>query len=193
MGVYSGDKSLDAEIYLNLITGELTMDYSMNKYGTPYNSNELELKNDLRTMPRVLRLKRVATNIIFGIFMIMYGFTAAVLTYLTTHGKVKNKNYQVEHQKLMKYVSERCFGIVRYQLDAPIRELVVTVPLRRNLWVGYTLEGECRDKIKSIALKRRIVTHILEGKYHRQSQSGWNLIFEFTDYPQTGKCIIDYV
>lgn len=193
MGVYSGDKSLDAEIYLNLITGELTMDYSMNKYGTPYNSNDLVLTNDLRNMPRNLRLKRIATNLLFTTFMIMYGMTTAVLTFLTAHGKVKNKNYQIEHQKLMKYVSERCFGIVTYEIEAPIRELVVTVPLRRNLWVGYNLNGECRDKIKSIALKRRIVTHILEGKYRRESQSGWNLILEFTDYPQTGKCIIEYV
>lgn len=195
MGVYSGDKALDAEIYLNLETGDLTMDYSLNKHGSPYQSNSLEIKNESKDVPFFRdRLKTVVGLIPVAAFHFMYMvIMMPLIAYLSERGVLKNPNYQVEHQKIMKDLTVRVFGTYQIVIEAPISDTVLAVPLRNNMWVGYALEGECQDKIKSIALKRNMVTRIYGDGNKVSHQRGWTLFLEFTDPPQTGKCIIDHI
>jgi hypothetical protein len=193
MSTYYGDKALDAEIYLDLISGDLTMDYSLNKHSNGIDSNRLVLKDEYKHAPQFEKFKKSLSNIPWLIFSIMYSTTMLIIiTHLGSRGKLKNKNYQIEHQKIMKEMSERLYGTFQFTLEAPFHEKVVTAHVRKNLWIKYTLEGECQDKIKSISLKRNFSTRTFLG-YKTVGQRGWSLTFEFTDVPQTGRCIIEHV
>jgi len=193
MSTYYGDKSLDGEIYLNLITGNLTMDYTLNKHGSSYDSNCLTLSNEHAAAPALEKLKKWTRTLPISCFALVYFMTMIpLITFLNSHGLLKNKQYQVEHQRIMKELCARCWGTYLIVKDAPFKESVVSVYVRNNLWLGYTLDGECQDKIKSIALTRNFMTHTLWG-YKIIRQRGWTLTFEFTGIPLTGKCVVEHV
>ena len=194
MTEYSGDKAFDAEMFIDLQTGKLTMDYTLNKKADIYDSNTgLTLKNEYPILPFNRAVyEGVRAGIILIFFTLYMMITMPVLTYCFHRGIIKNKQYQIEHQKLMKYMVVNTLGSTAIVKDAPLREHVLTLHLRNNTWISYKLEGDFETDIKNIALKRSFKKTMRFGKYEKVSQNGWDLIFEFNKPPQTGRCIVEH-
>lgn len=195
MTEYSGDKAFDAEMFIDLQTGELTMDYTLNTTADILDSNSgVTLKNEFREQPRKIIILENIRSMIIMLFSVIYlGITMPLLVRGFHKGWIKNKNYQIEHQKLLKYMFSNCRGTDFEIIDAPIKEHVLTVHLNNNMWISYKLEGDFETEIKTIALKRSFKKTMIYGKYERIRQNGWDLIFEFNKPPQTGKCIVEHL
>jgi hypothetical protein len=192
--LYHGDKSLDAEITMDLKTGEITMDYSLNKIASPYNSNTSAiLKDEYRDLQRKNRfvetVKKVPLTILYGCYMI---FTVPIVTFVLSKGLVKNHQYQIEHQHFMKWIFMNTLHSYQEIREGPLESSKLTVGIPNNLWMEYHLDGEYKDKIKSIELKRHFITRKKFGVYTQIVQRGWDLIFTFDGIPASGKCIIEH-
>lgn len=192
---YSGDKAFDAEMFIDLHTGKVTMDYTLNTNADIMDSNSgVELKDDFGKLPFKSTIKDCTYSVLTGLFSTLYlSITFPILLYGCHKGWIKNKNYQIEHQKLLKYLAVNTRGTVIEIIDAPIKEHTLKVHLRNNMWVSYKLEGDFETKSKSIALKRSFRKTMVFGKYERIQQHGWDLIFEFNKPPQNGKCIVEHL
>jgi hypothetical protein len=195
MSLYSGDKSLDAEIFIDLETGKLLMDYSLNEKGSDYSSStSCELKNDFKKLPFKRRIIEVCKRIPATMFLIGYCFaTMPIITFLLKHKIIKNKNYQIEHQLLLKQLFSNNLIVHQKIREGALREPVIVFWFSRNIWMSYKLEGEYQKEIKSIALKRHFQKMKLYGLYEQVRQNGWDLIFEFNHTPQSGSCIVENV
>lgn len=193
MTTYSGNKSLDAEISLDFNTGEILMDYSLNDKGDPYQSNtSVTIKDDLKELPKKDKAKAYLKATGFVCALVAYGFTAHLLTFLLQHGWIKNKNYQIEHQKILKYLIMNTHGIDQKVFEAPLDTTELKYKLYNNLWFNYQLEGDFQTEIEKIQLKRHFETTKRFGKFEQIKQHGWDLIFTFKTPPQTGKCVIEH-
>lgn len=82
-------------------------------------------------------------------------------------------------------------GIMEYIFECQHNSNTLLYHLPQNLWFEYELEGDYRDKVKTIELRRRFVKIIYDFGVYDQ-QDGWNLIFKFKGIPMHGKCIIRY-
>ena len=195
MTLYSGNKALDAEIFLDLETGKLTMDYSLNEKGSDYESStSCKLKDKFSELGRWMKIKEISKRIPTTIFFICYSISAMpIITFLLKHKIVKNKNYQIEHQLLLKKMLSYNLGVHQKIREGPLQEPVMIFGFSHNVWMSYQLEGEYQKEIKSIALKRHFQKRKLYGIYEQVRQNGWDLVFEFHHAPQSGSCIIESV
>lgn len=191
MTEYSGNKALDAEITLDFLKKNLTMDYSLNKFGSPYESNTTTTINDsFRVLPLKMRLAEsivAGSTLLCGMpFMMLSPFH----TFFTEHKIITNPMIHYKYQQILKYVLIHTRWMVEQSKSGELFEPVLTFRLQNNVWFEYELDGEYQDKIKTISLKRRFIKKYLFGKYPREQQVGWNVIFEFTEIPKSGSCIL---
>jgi hypothetical protein len=188
MSFYAGTKSLDAEITLNFENKELLMDYSLNSSGDPYSSNNTVIINDeFENLPRWEQRKQNLFGIlkIWGIIPILLVIMPTV-TFLTENKWFKSPERHYKYQKFLKYLLSNTTGVYEQKKSGELGGSVVEFIMPNNVWFEYQLEGEYQEKIKNISLKRNLITHLKFGKYRRQKQKGWKVIFEFASPPTNG-------
>lgn len=188
-----GNKSLDAEIYIDLVKGDITFDYSSNAIASPYNSNTSAVKLDeFGDLPLWEQwregIRRTPVIILFILYNVV---TTPIVTWCMHRGYLKRKEWQVEHQKLLKwfYVDNLCGK--RQIIAGPLDQKFLRVWLQHNMWFEYNLDGDFKDMVTKISLVRHYDNLLMFGKYNKIRQDGWDIEFQFCDIPQTGKCTID--
>jgi hypothetical protein len=196
MSIYSGNRSLDAEIKLNFIDETITMDYSLNKFGSPYSSNHsVILNNSCKRQPILIRIKCALIGIFATIIAIPVFSFMPVMSFMAERGIIgKNGgNFQYKVQKLYRWVLVHGRGIYEQSYSGKLNGNVLAFHIPNNLWVSYELSGEYEDKIASMSLSRNFVKHKIGGEFECLKQDGWNVIFEFVTPPESGSCCIEYV
>lgn len=191
MAEYAGVKALDAEITLDFDTKKVTMDYSLNRFGSPYASNNSTvLHSTFQKLPfhkRVVEHAKCMGYLVLGI-PLMAG--SPIHTFLSSNNIINNAWFDYTYQKLLRNMVIATEGIDEQRKEGELLEPILTFSMPHNLWFEYELDGEYQDKIKSISLKRKFITRYTYGKYPKQRQVGWNVIFEFTEPPKSGSCIL---
>jgi len=192
MTEYAGTKSLDAEIVLDFIKKNVTMDYTLNKFGSPHNSNySVTLNNTFRNLPFFQKIIQSSTSVgIMVLLTIPIVFVMPIMTFCTERNWITNPKIQYNYQKILKYSMLSTRGMYEQVKDGELPEPMLMFCISNNMWFEYELSGEYQDKIKSVSLKRKFITHYVFGTYPKQQQHGWNVIFEFTDIPKSGSCIL---
>lgn len=194
MTIYHGFKALDAEIFIDLKTGEMVMDYTLNQIASKYRSNDSAvIKDDFRDLPRKQRWIEVTKRLPVVLLMVAYcSFTVPLVTFALHRGIIKNENYQVEHQKFLKSLFIGGFFSYQEITEGPQETSTVKIWLPYNLWMRYSLYGDYQREVKSIALKRHFVNRKKFGVYEQIVQQGWDLIFSFEHPPQSGMCVVEH-
>ena len=191
MTEYSGIKSLDAEVTLDFIKKNIIMDYSLNKFGSPYESNSSTvLNNTFKKISFIEKCKEVFMFGCTGIALLPIACFSPIHTFCTEHQLITNPKIHYGYQQLLKHICIRGRGMVEQCKSGELFEPIITFSIHNNVWFEYELGGEYSNKIKSVALKRRFLKIYRFGKYPYQQQSGWNVIFEFTEIPKSGSCIL---
>lgn len=194
MTEYIGVKSLDAEITLDFINHNVVMDYSLNKFGRHSNSNTSTIFNDVfKELSYEKRLYETLIYLIKGIFLLLTTFVTVTISDLIYYQIATSSKIHSIYQKFMVYKYVNLYGIFEQSKFGKLNEPGLIFHIPSNLWFEYNLDGDYKNKIKSISLKRCFCIHYKFGKYKRQKQDGWNVIFEFTDIPQDGSCILRYI
>jgi hypothetical protein len=191
---YAGVKALDAEIILNLVEGTVTMDYSLNKLGNPLQSNfgavlESEWKSQ-SLLTRLLYILRVTGLLLIHPF---FAFVIVLFTFLTERKLITNPKWQYNYQRFYAWIDSNIDGKWEQSQTGALKDTRLTFPIWSNLFLEYELTGDYKDKIKSISLLRNFQTHWRFDKFKEITQKGWNVVFEFTDPPQSGSCTVWYV
>lgn len=196
MSIYSGNKSLDAEIQLNFEEETIVMDYSLNKFGSPYSSNNsMTLNDEFSTKPFLTKLKYTLIEIFAHIISIPVFSFMPIFTAITEHSPWKRKNSKLQYkvQNMYKWVLLHRKGTFTQSHSGALNENKIMFIMPSNLWFEYKLEGEYEEKIKTIELTRNFVPHARFGIFICEKQRGWKTTFEFTSPPQNGSCSITYV
>jgi hypothetical protein len=191
MTEYSGAKSLDAEITLDFLKKNITMDYTLNEFGNPHNSNTSTIIHDaFQELPFRMKL---AESLVSGATLLC-GSPLLLLspfhTFCVEHKIITNPVYHYKYQQVLKYIMIHTRWMAEQSKSGELLEPILTFNLQNNIWFEYELDGEYQDKIKTISLKRRFIKKYLFGKYPREQQVGWSVIFEFTEIPKSGSCIL---
>jgi hypothetical protein len=194
MTAYGGSKSHDAEIVLDFINENVIMDYSLNKFGSSHNSNSSVAVNS--TYKKLSFFNKFLEYIIFihkcfcylPVILIM-----PLMTILIEKRIIVNQKFHYWYQRFLKFCCVGIHGITEQIKSGKLYEPILIFYIPHNVWFEYNLDGDYQNKIKSISLKRCFFTHYSFGKYPKQQQRGWNVIFEFTDIPQSGSCVLRHV
>jgi hypothetical protein len=190
---YEGNKALDAEIYLDLESGNLTMDYSKNKHGSQFNSQECVIDNEAWTN----ETEKIKNRYQSADAKYSYSFIIPIVTIKTLlirWGLIADTpDLHYNMQQFMKKRKIITDGIYSQTVSGsqPLPEVVFSVP--SNLWFEYALEGDYQKYVKQVSLTRRFVDHKKYGVYPRKVQEGWQIKLEFTQPPKEGSCTINYV
>lgn len=182
---YIGNESLDADILIDLIEGKVTMDYSFNQFFNPYNNHSYSTEDKLSIIKKIEIFFKLIWSMYYSlIYFIVMCSHVSILTILR-----KDSQYWFQkHQKEIILISEG-MKIIEKTGTSPD---TITYQLEKNLWFEYELFGEYKEKIKSISLKRNIITVVWQG-ITRKRQNGWIVKFKFTSALQDGKLILRYV
>lgn len=195
MGTYYGSRSVDAEIILDLEKGTLTTDYSLNKLGSPFSSNNSVIRNsEWLELPVKARLPWAlyVTGLAFlGPFIALFMFYGTIVMN-SKYGR-KDPKSQHEYQKVLRWYYSIMRGIGEKSCEGKLAEPNLKFEIPNNMWLTYEMTGEYKEKIRKISLMRNMVRNYKFGKYHREKQDGWNFIFEFTDIPTSGSCRVKYI
>lgn len=194
MTAYAGTKSHDAEITLDFISKSVTMDYSLNKYGSPYNSNDtVNIRNSFKEQPFFTKCFEVGK---VGFKFILFMPTALMMpvtTFLVEHQWLTNSTFQYYYQKHLKFVMSGLAGVSEQSVNGLAKGTTISFHMSRNVWFEYLLDGDYQNQIKSISLKRSMYKHYLYGFYPCYRQLGWDAVFEFKEIPKDGSCSIKYI
>jgi hypothetical protein len=191
MTVYPGNKSLDAEITLNFENGTVLMDYSLNRFGSPYQSNDSTiLYNQYRNLQPIERLKEETIHLFFILLFLGLIPIIPIMTFLNSHQIVNQPNIQYKYQKYLRWVFLNAFGSYIQSKGGPLNNDELTFIIPNNLWVEYNLRGDYQEKVKSISLLRNFVRYMLDGKFEKIQQRGWKVVLKFKSPPQNGYCEI---
>ena len=192
MKLYEGSKSLDAEITIDLVEGEVTMDYSLNKHGCVFDSNtSVVLESEWRkrrTLP--IAIKRALFWYI--VFPAKFAMPFIQTGYTFLHSIGFKKEWQYKYQNFLKWMYSNEY-IHEKVVSGEIRSQSITFWMEKNIWMEYTLSEEYSEKIKYIYLLRHFETGYLFGKYREVRQNGWDLVFSFTEPPKRGSCKVRHV
>jgi hypothetical protein len=196
MTIYSGNRSLDAEIKLNFSDGEIQMDYSLNKYGSQYSSNRsVKLKDTYRKLPVWTQFK---CELIRGMYCGIAIFVAVgmpISSNLAEMGILGKyfKGLQFRIQNFYKKVFSTINGINEQEYSGELSGTRLAFRIPNNLWVDYEMGGDYEKYVTSVQLSRNFVQFYTMGKYPCLKQHGWNMVFEFSNAPKAGFCVIRYV
>lgn len=194
MSRYAGCKSLDAEIGLNLITGIVNIDYSLNERSNIFESN-IAIRSDNNELKKASFFEKISFTIkdwFFSIIWIPFLIYTIIFTIEERFGIV-GATAQYEYQKSLKWFYSNLYGISEQSKIGELYNNNITFNIPHNIWFEYSLSEEYSDYIKSISLKRNYIKFLRSGKYSCLKQNGWNVIFEFTQSPKKGECKIRYV
>lgn len=185
-------QSLDAEIYMDLKSGEVQFDYTLNQIANSYNSNRaVTIIDEFNEVPPWKRFVTIMKKIPIAFVMVSYNLmTAPLLAFLLKRGILKSKAWQVEHQKLLKWFHVDNFNMYEQIIECPIRTDFLKIWIPHNLWFEYHLEGEMRDHVTNISLTRHFDTTTRFGVYKQVKQDGWDVEFLFDKIPTEGRCIL---
>lgn len=192
MTEYIGERSHDAEIVVDFFKKSVTMDYTLNKRGSPHNSNSsVVLSDKLRSMAFTRQIYEGTRSgfIFFGVTIPVL-LVMPVMTSLTEHKIITSGKIHYLYQQILKYGIVNTRGLVEQSKEGALFQPNVSFKINNNMWFEYELDGEYQDKIKTISLKRNFIKILVFGKYPKVQQSGWNVIFEFNGIPQSGSCIV---
>jgi hypothetical protein len=193
MGIYAGNKSLDAEITLDFIEREIQMDYSLNDYGNKYNSNtSVKLNDQWLKIPKRERLPYVIKDLILSCIVVPVYLLMPVFTELNQR-KITGFKTQYNWQKFLKWFFSNLTGTYQKSHTGPLNGTLLEFKLPLNIWVEYNLTGDYQKYIKSISLKRNLIDHMRYGRFPRQVQKGWKVVFEFVEPPKDGSCGITHL
>jgi hypothetical protein len=194
MSIYSGSRALDAEIVLDLSKGEVTMNYSLNRFGIIFDSNRsVVTDSEFIKMPMKQRIK-------WALYMSAMDLLAPVMALYMIYGSlfmnskyVKDPNAQYDYQKIIKWYYGQVRGIAEQKREGRLFEQQLKFELPNNMWLSYEMTGEYQEKAKKISFLRNMVTQYKFGKFRRLKQDGWNFIVEFEEPPAHGSCIVKYI
>ena len=191
---YAGVKALDAEIILNLIEGTVTMDYSLNKYGNPSESNHsISFNSEWKTQPFYIKYLYILWITFLLFCRIGWSFVVNIFTLLANRGYIKNPQWQYNYQRFYAWIDSSLTGKWELSKTGALKETTLVLGSINNMLIEYELTGEYKDKIKSVSLLRNFQNHLKFNKFKEVHQNGWNVVFEFTDPPQSGSCTVWYV
>ncbi len=175
---YTGNKSSDAEIVMDLSKGIITFDYSLNVFGNPYNSNT---SCTLQKEYNKLKPSEAFLNPFYDIIALYARFAT-----LPIFQKIIP---QYEAQKITLWAMKRLHGLQEQHVIGKQETKTVTFYIHVNLWFEYELEGDYKDKIQKVELRRRFVRKIYKDSSCFK-QDGWNVIFIFSESPQHGNIVL---
>jgi hypothetical protein len=191
MTEYTGRNALDAEIQLDLVKGDIIIDYSLNKFGSNMDSN-MSYSDDTDTFAKLPVLARgycwVKFIGIMSIGMIGIAFTSITSQLVSKDGWFRD--LPQKHQKFMAWFHKQTLGIRIHTVSGKLPEPKIVIQIPNNVWIHYELTGDYEKKIKSVSLKRNLVSYLEFGKFPKTAQRGWKVIFEFTDIPEDGSCTL---
>lgn len=178
---YTGNKSSDAEITMDLVKGIIDFDYSLNRFGRARNSNSsCVLQKEFRN----ISIKEL-------ILSIPYNFVAIYATFAMLP-LIQKIISQYTAQKIAVWGMKRLRGLQEQQAIGKQETKSVSFFIPINLWFEYELDGDYSDKIHKIELRRRFIKRIYwYGSCFRQQ--GWNVIFTFLEPPQYGYVVLKSV
>lgn len=189
MGLYAGAKSLDAEITLDLTKCVIQMDYSLNKIQcdkSDSNNSFFDSPNNVEYDYNPSILTRIHDSFKRLYLVIKEHFWTISIT-----KKQPTKEEAYAYQKFLEYYQKYFYGVSEYVFEGQHNSKEIIYHLANNIWLQYDLEGDYKNKIKTIQLKRRMIKNT--GKFGVYlAQDGWNLIFTFKGIPMHGKCTIRY-
>ena len=196
MTQYAGNKSLDAEISIDLEKGKIQMDYSLTHLQDPDDSNRSAKLTSkwwgVRESKKVF-LKRFLVAMGMELFIPFLAIYCAFFSRLSRKGYLKDPKYQYNHQDFLRKFFTKKEGVWELSHSGPLFEPKVVFWIPGNIWVEYQLEGEYQEKIQTISLVRNFVKFKKFGLYDEVCQNGWLVIFKFSGLPQNGSCLIKYV
>jgi len=193
---YGGTKALDAEMKIDLINNTILLDYSTVTGVARGNSNTgIVLSSEWECAPTLTQLKYVLWAMAIALIRVFVVFPLYCIyfTVLANYGVIKSADAHFDHQNLLKYVYTFVFGTVEKVTSGELKEPQLVVYTSNNLYFEYVLEGEYKEKIKSVSLVRHYGAWKRFGVFREVRQYGWNLIFEFSDPPKSGSCIVQCV
>ena len=191
---YTGAKSLDAEIILDLESGTVEMDYSLNKFGNPYSSNNSVItESEFKNLDKKQKNKWAFRSTLYAIFTVALLIEQVFFVNLTNKGYIKNKNYQIEFQKLLREGMINAGYSEEQSVTGSLNDTKHVFHIPSNLWLKYELDGDYQTLIKKISLKRHMRYVKRFGTFRELRQHGWDVIFEFISPPSKGGCFIEYV
>lgn len=190
---YIGSKALDAEIELDMEKGNVRMDYSLNRFGSPLESSRsCVIESDWRKSPVKTRIWYALLECTLTLMIIPMCVVMPTVTGLSEFGYLK-PDAQYRYQKFLRWFFEHTRGIYEQSRSGTLKENILSFTIPHNIWFEYRMEGDYRDNLKKVSLKRNFVNHKRHGIFHEKRQRGWNVIFEFSSVPQAGNCTLRYV
>ena len=194
MTKYEGKRSMDAEMLIDLEKGTVLFDYTLNKFQDDLlssNQSFFDFNNNVdydtdTSLKSFLRMK-ISDNkarLIHLLYIISVKYNLKL--------KWEGRDIAYANQEVTINFLRTHYGTSEYTFEGQHNSNILTYHLTSNLWFEYELEGDYRDKIKNIELKRRFVRNVHEVGISDQ-QDGWDLIFKFHGIPMHGKCIIRYL
>jgi len=191
---YAGVESLDAEIILDLIKGEVTMDYTLNRFGRPLDSNHsVTVNSQWRTFPWRTRLKYAFLDVVvlsFGaISLILIIPLASTLFNLKI---ITSEKMHYDYQNFLNWYFSHKYGVFEISQEGPLNSNKLVFLIPTNIGWEYELSGEYKEKIKTISFLRNFIKHKRYGISPELKQDGWQVLFEFIEPPQSGSCLVKY-
>ncbi len=194
MTKYIGKRSMDSEMFIDLEKGTVLFDYTLNKFQDDllssnqsffnFNNNvDYDTDTSLKSFLR-MKISDNKARLIHLLYIISVKYKFKL--------KWDGRDIAYANQEATINYIKRHYGISEYTFEGQHNSNILTYHLTSNLWFEYELEGDYRDKIKNIELKRRFVRNIHENGISDQ-QDGWDLIFNFGGIPMHGKYIIRYL
>lgn len=193
MTLYPGTKSINAEIILDFIAGTVTMDYSLNKFGSPYLNITTRNNSEWREAKTLTKLRYGIQEFFCFIALVLFMPIMTTMTILVENKIIKSPKLQYHCQNILRWCIEHSIGTMQQSREGILKDVILKFRIPINIWFSYKLSGEYQDKIKSISLLRNYITFVRFGKFREEQQDGWNIVFEFTDPPQHGSATITYV
>lgn len=192
---YIGNRSLDAEISIDFRTGKVLMDYSSNSFHDPLNSNTSMVEDERNQWLNLPKWKMHLLAIIFGqryAWEFLVGILMGISTRLMRR-KLFPEKLHYPYQNFLKNYYRLFYGTYHESFEGEMAGTILQVPVDKNIWVSYELEGDYEKYISQIHFDRRIREFHKFDNYPLFVQDGWVLTFEFEQPPQNGSCKVTYV
>lgn len=170
------------------------MDYSLNKYQIPMNSNRSVCIDDdvWNGLSSIEKLKYGIPNFLFFIITIVPFAVFQIVFTVEQKIGIVGKTAQYEYQKLLKWYYVKLSGIWIQTKSGEYNDRVLTFTVPNNLWIEYYMTEDYQRYVTSVSLIRNFVDYLRGGRFPCRKQQGWNVVFKFSEPPKNGLCSIKY-
>ena len=187
MAIYSGLKSLDAEITIDFSDSTISMDYTNNPSNSFDSNHAATLLSDWENSSFSRKLPFVIVSVATIFFRaIIFPFYMFLSTTLQGKGLLKSQKFMYFDQKLRCFVAEYTYSRGKYERIIKIEKETETLWLTSNLYFEYEISESARDHILQIKIVRHYDHFYRYSKFHEIRQNGWDLIFTFNAIPENG-------